>query len=159
MDENELLVRFGLVPIEADLAEVRRLIEALIADDRRDSNEPLKILCIQLFSAGNPADALLIYKAKSSSFDAGCFIDIQIVCGAGLEPTKAFLRGSREAKAKEVLTLLQNISSAEDFDDFTPEKQLNFYRHYYGLSRSHPSFGHFRKQRDAPHGAARRWRP
>jgi hypothetical protein len=134
MDENELLVRFGLVPIEADLAEVRRLIEALIADDRRDSNEPLKILCIQLFSAGNPADALLIYKAKSSSFDAGCYIDIQLVCGAGLEPTKAFLRGSSEAKAKELLALLQSISSAGDFDDFTPEKQLNFYRHYYGLS-------------------------
>ena len=133
MDENELLVRFGLVPIEADLAEVRRLIEALIADDRRDSNEPLKILCIQLFSAGNPADALLIYKAKSSSFDAGCYIDIQLVCGAGLEATKAFLRGSSEAKAKELLALLQNISSAGDFDDFTPEKQLNFYRHHYGL--------------------------
>jgi hypothetical protein len=134
MDENELLVRFGLVPIEADLAEVRRLIESLIADDRRDSNEPLKTLCIQLFSAGHPADALLIYKAKSSSFDAGCCIDIQLVCGAGLEPTKAFLRGSSEAKAKELLALLQNTSSAGDFDDFTPEKQLNFYRHYYGLS-------------------------
>ena len=54
MDENELLARFGLVPIAADLAEVRGLIEALIADDKRDSNEPLKTLCIQLFSAGIP---------------------------------------------------------------------------------------------------------
>jgi hypothetical protein len=32
VDENELLVRFGIVPIEADLAEVGRLIEARIAD-------------------------------------------------------------------------------------------------------------------------------
>jgi hypothetical protein len=134
MDENELLARFGLVPIAADLAEVRGLIEALIADDGRDSNEPLKTLCIQLFSAGNPADALLIYKAKTSSFDAGCYIDIHLVCGAGLEPTKAFLCGSSDPKAKELLASLQNSISAGDFDDFTPEQQLNFYRHYYGLS-------------------------
>jgi hypothetical protein len=57
-------------------------IQSFTADDKRDSNEPLKMLCIQLFSAGIPSDALLIYKAKMSSFDAGCYIDIQLVCGA-----------------------------------------------------------------------------
>ncbi len=134
MDENELLGRFGLVPVATDLAEIRRLIAASIADDRRDSNEPLKALCIQLFSAGNPADALLIYKAKTSSFDAGCYIDIQLVCGAGLEPTQTFLLGSDEPDAKELLALLQNSISAGDFDDFTPEQQLNSYRRYYGMS-------------------------
>jgi hypothetical protein len=134
MDENELLARFGLVPTATDIAEIRLLIAASIADDQRDSNEPLKTLCVQLFSAGNPADALLIYEAKTSSFDAGCYIDIQLVCGAGLEPTKAFLFGSNEPKAKELLAVLQNGISAGDFDDFTPERQLNSYRHYYGLS-------------------------
>jgi hypothetical protein len=87
-----------------------------------------------LFSAGNPDDALLIYKAKTSSFDADCYIDIQLVCGAGLEPTKAFLFGSSEPQAKELLASLQNSVSAGDFDDFTPERQLDVYRHYYGLS-------------------------
>ena len=91
MDENELLARFGLVPVAADLPEIRRLIQSLIADDERESSEPLKTLCIQLFSAGIPSDSLLIYKAKMSEFDAACYIDIQLVCGAGLEATKAFL--------------------------------------------------------------------
>jgi hypothetical protein len=73
-----LLARFGLVPVAADLPEIRRLIQSEIADDERESNEPLKTLCIQLFSAGVPGDALLIWKAKTSDFDAGFYIDIQL---------------------------------------------------------------------------------
>ena len=134
MDENDLLARFGLVPVAADLPEIRRLIQSLTTDDKRDSNEPLKILCIQLFSAGIPSDALLIYKAKMSSFDAGCYIDIQLVCGVGLEATKAFLRKSSEPEAKELLAVLQDGNSVRDFDGFTPEGHLDFYRRYYGLS-------------------------
>jgi hypothetical protein len=134
MNENELLDRFGLVPLSADLPQIRRLIESLTADGKRESNEPLKTLCIQLFSAGVPEDAVLIYKAKRSSFDAGCYIDIQLVCGAGLEATKAFLRGSCEPEAKELLAVLQDGRTASDFDGFTPEGHLDFYRRYYGRS-------------------------
>ena len=134
MDEKELLARYGLVPAAADLPEIRLLIRSLTADEKRGSNEPLKTLCIQLFSAGIPSDALLIYKAKMSSFDAGCYIDIQLVCGAGLEATRAFLRESSEPAARELLTYLQDCISAGDFDLFTPERHLDIYRHYYGLS-------------------------
>jgi hypothetical protein len=94
MNENDLLARFGLIPGVADLPEMRRLIQITIADSKRESNEPLKLLCVQLFSAGIPSDAILIHKAKMSSFDASCYIDIQLVCGAGLEATKTFLRSS-----------------------------------------------------------------
>jgi hypothetical protein len=134
MNETELLARFGLTPAAADLPEIRQLIQSVTSDHERDSNEPLKVLCIQLFSAGIPSDALLIYKAKMSSFDAGCYIDIQLVCGAGLEATKAFLRESSEPEAKELLSVLLDSSSARDFDGFTPEQHLDFYRRYYGLS-------------------------
>jgi hypothetical protein len=134
MNENDLLSRFGLVPVASDLPEIRRLIQSMTADDERDSNEPLKTLCIQLFSAGIPSDSLLIYKAKTSSFDAGCYIDIQLVCGAGIERTKAFLRDSREPEAKELLAVLESIRSVGDFEGFTPKAHLDFYRRYYGLS-------------------------
>jgi hypothetical protein len=134
MDENELLARYDLVPVAADLPEIRRLIQSFTADDKRDSNEPLKTLCVQLFSAGIASDALLIYKAKMSSFDAGCYIDIQLVCGAGLESTKTFLRESSEPEAKQLLDVLQAPRSVGDFNGFTPEKHLDFYRRYYGLS-------------------------
>ncbi len=135
MDENDLLARFGLNPVAADLPEVRRLVEAAIADSDRDSNEPLKLLCIQLFSAGIPTDALLIYKAKMSSFDAACYIDIQLVCGAGFEETKAFLLASSAPEAQALLAALQASSRAGDFDGFAPQQHLDEYRRYYGLSR------------------------
>ena len=134
MDEHDLLARFGLTPVAADLPEIRRLIQTAIADSNRDSNEPLKLLCIQLFSAGIPSDALLIYRAKMSSFDASCYIDIQLVCGAGLEATKAFLRASRAPEAKALLAVLQDSKYATDFEGFAPQQQLDSYRHYYGLS-------------------------
>lgn len=131
MDENDLLARFGLTPATADLPEIRQLVQSAVADRNRNSNEPLKLLCVQLFSAGIPSDSLLIYKAKMSSFDAGCYIDIQLVCGAGLEATKAFLSGSSDPEAKALLALLQNSSHAGDFDGFTPQQHLNSYRRYY----------------------------
>lgn len=134
MDENDLLARFGVTPVATDLPEVRRLIQSAIADRDRDSNESLKLLCIQLFSAGNPSDALLIYKAKTSSFDAACYIDIQLVCGAGLEATKAFLRESSAPEAKALLAVLQDSNHARDFDGFTPQQYLDSYRRYYSLS-------------------------
>jgi hypothetical protein len=134
MNEDELLARFGLVPVAADLPEIRRLIQSITADGNRTSNEPLKTLCIQLFSAGIPSDALLIYKAKMSSFEAGCYIDIQLVCGAGLEATKAFLLTSSEPEAGELLAVLQDDNLVRDFDGFTPEGHLDSYRRYYGLA-------------------------
>ena len=134
MNENDLLARFGLTPVADDLPEIRRLIESAIADTNRASNEPLKLLCTQLFSAGIPSDALPIYEAKMSSFDAGCSIDIQLVCGAGLEATEECLRSSSVPEAIELLTLLDRCKRAGDFAGFTPQQQLASYRRYYGLS-------------------------
>jgi hypothetical protein len=69
-----------------------------------------------------------------SSFDAACSIDIQLVCGAGIERTKAFLRDRGEPEAEELLDYLESCISAGDFEDFTPARHLEFYREYYGLS-------------------------
>jgi hypothetical protein len=73
MDENKLRTHFGLVPVVADLPEIRRLIEAAIADNVRESNEPLKLLCIQLFPAGIPSDA------RSSSTKPRCHLSMRDV--------------------------------------------------------------------------------
>jgi hypothetical protein len=134
MDEREILARFGLVPRAEDLPKVRALLQTATADEDRDWGESLKTLCIQLFSAGEPSDSILIYKAKMSSFDAACYIDIQLVCGAGIERTKAFLLNSCEPDARKLLDELEACISAGDFEDFTPAGHLEFYRRYYGLS-------------------------
>jgi hypothetical protein len=133
MDENEILARFGLVPRAEDLPEIRALVHSVTADKNRDSNEPLKTLCVLLFSVGEPRDSLLIYNAKMSSFDAGCYIDIQLVCGAGIERTKGFLLNSHEPEAQKLLDYLEGCISAGDFEGFTPAGYLELYREYYGL--------------------------
>jgi hypothetical protein len=69
-----------------------------------------------------------------SSFDAGCYIDTQLVCGAGIERTKAFLLDCREPEAEKLLDHLESCISAGDFESFTPARHLEFYREYYGLS-------------------------
>lgn len=134
MDEHELLARFGLTPVADDLHEIRHFIQVAIANTNRDSNGPLKLLCVQLFTAGILSDALLIYKAKMSSFDAACYIDVQFICGAGLEATEGFLRSSGDPEAKALLTELQDCKHVGDFDGFTPQQLLASYRRYYGLS-------------------------
>jgi len=131
MNEDDLISRFGLVPCAADLPEIRGLITSLTLDDERDGNEVLKTLSVQLFSAGDPNDALLIYKAKMSSFDAGCYIDLELTCGAGLEETKIFLEKSDDPAA---LRLLEDLAGGFPFKDFTPSAYLYYYKRYYGLS-------------------------
>jgi hypothetical protein len=53
-----------------------------------------------------------------SDFDAGFYIDIQPVCGASFERTKAFLRDSPEPEAEELLAYLESCAAAvaEDAD-------------------------------------------
>jgi hypothetical protein len=127
------LIRFGLVPAPEHLPEIRQMIAALAANANRNGNEDLKTLCIQLFSAADPRDALLIYRAKESSFDAACYIDIQLTCGAGLEATQAYLASCGEPQAADLLQRLKDGVGFNEFQDFTPERQLDFYRQYYGL--------------------------
>jgi hypothetical protein len=70
----------------------------------------------------------------TSSFDAGCCIDVQPICGVGLETTGAILHESSEAEAEELVALL--LGGICDFDDFTPEEALSFDRPFYAPSCS-----------------------
>jgi hypothetical protein len=92
--EDEGLRRYGLHPSGAHLDEVRKLLTEQAALERRaqgDGNtELMKLCCVQLFHTGVLSDALATWKAKCASFDAGCSIDVQLLCGGGLEPTKAY---------------------------------------------------------------------
>lgn len=102
----------------------------------RDKNRGLgsAAFCVLLFAAGDPRDALVIWTAKMSSFDVACSIDIQLLCGAGLERTKAFLRTCPEADAKEALDYIESCIPTGDFEDFTPTHWLERCLHYYGLA-------------------------
>ncbi|WP_295820493.1 hypothetical protein [uncultured Deinococcus sp.] len=133
--EMAALDRFGLTPAALDLPMIRegliREIEAVKCDD--ENVLLMRLHCIQLFSHGQAADAVLIWRAKRSSFDAGCGIDVQLLCGACVEATKAALGALNDPEAREALTYLCECEHAGDFADWTPAQTLAFHRQYYGL--------------------------
>lgn len=91
----------------------------------------MRLCCVQLFNAGNPRDVLMIWRAKESSFDAHCSIDVQLLCGAGLEETKAYLAADGSEHASAALDYLLRCEAAGDFADFSVESQSRRYSEYY----------------------------
>ena len=136
MNEDELLAKYGLNPAQSDLPVLRDLLRAEIDNPARynDGNDYLKALCILLFAGGQVQDAALIYEAKTSSFDAASYIDIELICGAGLEATRKHLSSLGTRPAQEALDHLQSWEAAGEFEDFTVAGQLEVYSNYYGLS-------------------------
>ena len=124
MDESAALAKFGLMPDAAQCAEVRALLEAETANEReaqgRGDTELMRVCCVQLFNLGAVDDILRIWAAKSASMDANGAIDMQLLCGAGLERTKAHLRGREDAAARAALARICDVEDAGDFAEFTP---------------------------------------
>lgn len=135
MTSSEALQKFGLPASPQYHDEIRRLLADEIELEKRGESgeEMLRTLCVQLFSLGAVEDALLIWEAKRSSFDAGCGLDIQFLCGAGLPATKAFLARSDTRSAAAALEYLTACQKGGDFDDWTPQSTIEQYRAYYEL--------------------------
>jgi len=140
MEEGEAIGRYGLPPRFDDLPAIR---EELIEQVRLEQEEEgdtlvMKELCVLLFAAGQPEDALAIWRAKQASFDAGCSVDVQLLCGAGFDTTIRYLRGIDRDDARDALAYLLACDVAGDFEGHdAPGGRLSeilpAYRRYYGL--------------------------
>jgi len=89
--------------------------------------DDLKDCCVLLFKSGNLDDALLIWDAKESGFDAHCSIDVQLLCGQGLEETKQHLTNLKSPEAEEALEYIIECEETGDFEGFSPDKWAAFY--------------------------------
>ena len=132
---DEALQRFGLPAAPEHRDEIRRLLAEEIERERRGEGgeEVLRTLCVQLFSLGVVDDALLIWDAKQSSFDAASGLDVQFLCGAGLQATRDFLARCDSPAAPAALNCLRECEQAGDFEDWTPQASVSQYRDYYDL--------------------------
>jgi hypothetical protein len=135
MNVDEALERFGLTPDDQSLKTIK---EMLIEETRKESQcqglgdtELMKLCSIQLFSKGFVEDSLLIWQAKTASMDADCSIDIQLLCGAGLDETKAFLANIHSSSAISALNRIRLCEENGDFEGFSVRDYLDFYRSYY----------------------------
>ncbi|XVQ10708.1 hypothetical protein ACQP1W_50815 [Spirillospora sp. CA-255316] len=132
---EESLLRYGLHPEGAELDEVRGLLEEQTRLERgsqgHGDTELMRLCCVQLFHAGLLDDVMLIWRAKSSSMDAACSIDVQLLCGAGLPETKAFLAGLQSEEARSAWEWVRACEEAGDFEDFSVAAQSRQEGSYY----------------------------
>ncbi|MEV5705885.1 hypothetical protein [Actinoallomurus sp. NPDC052274] len=135
MDEDESLRRYGLRPSAGDLERIRELLQTRTAMERRrqgdGDTELMKLSCVQLFNAGDLGDVPTIWRAKESSWDAHFSIDVQLLCGAGLEETKEHLAAAASEDASAALAYLLSCEAAGDFADFSVASQGRWYARYY----------------------------
>ena len=137
----ERLSKYGLPPDARGLDDIRGTLRLEIQKERGGlaREDDVALLCVaQLFAHGSHEDILLIWNAKSASFDLGLSIDVQFLCGSGLAATKEFLTSSSAPESEAALHYLEQCVLSGDFSDWTVEKQIDFYRHYFNfLNASH----------------------
>lgn len=125
------LNKYTLTPEPRFAEEIREIIRQEISDEDREGNEILRLSCSQLFAIGEVEDSLLIWRAKQSNFDAACYLDIQFLCGAGLEETKTFLLNQNTSESTKALEYLIDCEEGGDFDGFTVESQIKEHQRYF----------------------------
>lgn len=134
MNVEESLQRYGMLPAERDLPAIRALLarEAEIERSGGEREEDLALLCcVQLFSRGLLEDVLRIWDAKQAGMDLGIMLDVQFLCGAGLDATKRFLASQHSDSAREALEYIVRCEATGDFEKFSPQTHLQQYRHYF----------------------------
>lgn len=136
MITDESLAAFGLVPPASALPRIREILarEAELERSGGEREDDLALLCcVQLFAAGLREDILQIWEAKQSGFDLACSLDVQFLCGPGLEETKTYLRADDSDEARSALARIEVCEAAGDFKGFTPDGHLAHYRRYFGI--------------------------
>ncbi|MEU8526707.1 MULTISPECIES: hypothetical protein [Streptomyces] len=124
MDEDTWLERHGLHPEGPALDEVRALLSEQTGRERQSQGLGntilMRLCCVQLFNGAALDDVLLIWRAKTASWDASISIDVQLLCGAGLAASKEYLAGLRTEEAEAALRRIVAAEQGGEFEDFTP---------------------------------------
>lgn len=138
MSMKAILTRFGLCPGAEDWPLIRDVLSAEVYQERlsqgRGNTELIKLCCVQLFSQGQKDDILAIWRAKTASLDADGAVEVQLLCGAGLETTQAYLSALSQPAAQAALARIRQCVAAGDFEEFSPPEQMAFYQAYYAAA-------------------------
>nr|WP_154982935.1 hypothetical protein [Paenibacillus xylanexedens] len=132
MNEDELLQMYGIEPDKEQRESIRRLLQQEMENREAEEHEVLKLLCIMLFAIGSVEDTELIWQAKRKNQDAGSYIDVQLLCGAGVEETIVYLEKKGGEQAHDQVLYLKKCE-LYDFVDFSKDEWLSGYRGYYGI--------------------------
>ena len=135
MTYEELLKRFGLSPKPEDLPAIREIFREATGLERgrqgAGDTAVMTLCCAQLFCAGQVTDSLEIWRAKNASMDADAAVDIRLLCGAWLVPTKQYLADLKTEEAAAAFSSLTASEEAGDFDEFSVDEYKAALKEYY----------------------------
>lgn len=123
---------YGLEPDKRHRESIRQLLQQETENEEAEDNEVLKLLCVMLFAIGNVQDTELIWQAKRKNQDTGSYIDVQLLCGAGVEKTIAYLEKRGGEQARKQLLYIEQCQPV-DLVDFSKDQWLSGYIAYYGV--------------------------
>jgi hypothetical protein len=123
INDDHFLELYGIAPSLDKLDEVRSLLREQIQKECRVQGsadfELLRICVVALFNSAKLFDVSLIWTAKQSSMDASAGLEVQLLCGGGLEATKSYLKETcGEKSASDVLAYIEHCEKNGDFDGF-----------------------------------------
>lgn len=135
MTDDVALQRFGIPADPGHRESILSALEEAVANVASGNEDAglIRCLSVQLMSIGEVRDSILLWRAKSASFDLMCGMDIHFLCGAGVDETTEYLRDLGTMEAKEAWQYLKDAVAAGDFDDWSPGIWIDRYRKYYGL--------------------------
>src|SRR4051812_43324512 len=123
MTLEEYLSTHGVAATLEQRPAILELLREETAFARKDQGASdsglLCLLCVQLFAFGVVEDSLPIWSAKRANMDAGCSIEVQLLCGAGLEVTRDFLAKAATEDGAEALEWIDRCVAAGNFEGFT----------------------------------------
>lgn len=137
-DAEEHLAAYGL-RVGAD--QVPTIREVLARETRHEAdtyaglgtvpgNTALMRICaVQLWHAGAVEDALLIHRARRTSMDATGALDGELMLGAGVARTRAYLATLGTEEAREVLNQIAWVEESYD-----AERYAAFVSTYYRIA-------------------------
>lgn len=134
-DADQHLATYGLhvapdqVPIVRDvlMRETRREADTYAGRGTIPGNTQLMRICaVQLWHAGAVEDVLLVHRARRSSMDATGAVDAELMLGAGVARTKAYLATLATDEARQIL---EEIAWVED--SYAADRYAAFLDTYY----------------------------
>ncbi len=109
-------------PRPESLPALRVLLAELTAAEapcQGDANtEAMRLRCVHLFCAADPQDLLAVWRAKAASMDDDASIEVQLLCSAGREATRAYLAAEGWGDALAALRRFEEAVTLGDLDDF-----------------------------------------
>lgn len=135
MTIEQWLTQFRVRIDENNISTIRAALasatKAELSSQGDGDTELMRLCALQLFGVGHTEDTTLIWRAKTSSMDADASIDIQLLCGAGLEATKEHLNGLGTQESNEILRRLESSEAAGDFAGFSVDAFFEENEEYY----------------------------